>query len=41
MQNINKASTQNVAASRQTEAAAQGLQSLGLKLNGLIAQYKA
>jgi methyl-accepting chemotaxis protein len=36
MQNINQASAQNVAASRQTEAAAQGLQSLGLRLKTLV-----
>jgi methyl-accepting chemotaxis protein len=41
MQNINEASAQNVAASRQAEAAAQGLQELGLRLKGVVAQYAA
>jgi methyl-accepting chemotaxis protein len=40
MQNINQASAQNVAASRQTEAAAQGLQNLGLRLKVLVDQYR-
>jgi methyl-accepting chemotaxis protein len=40
MQNINQASAQNVAASRQTEAAAQGLQSLGLRLKTLVDRYR-
>ena len=40
MQNINQASAQNVAASRQTEAAAQGLQKLGQRLKGLVDQYQ-
>jgi methyl-accepting chemotaxis protein len=40
MQNINQASSQNVAASRQTESAAQGLQQLGLRLKGVVEQYQ-
>jgi methyl-accepting chemotaxis protein len=40
MQNINQASAQNVAASRQTEAAAQNLQSLGLRLKAVVGQYQ-
>ncbi|HET8745386.1 MAG TPA: methyl-accepting chemotaxis protein [Ramlibacter sp.] len=40
MQNIHQASAQNVAASRQTEAAAQGLQQLGERLKGLVDQYQ-
>lgn len=40
MQNIHQASTQNVAASRQTESAAQGLQQLGLRLKGVVEQYQ-
>jgi methyl-accepting chemotaxis protein len=39
MQNINEASAQNVAASRQTETAAHGLQELGLRLKGVVAQF--
>jgi len=41
MQNISQASAQNVAASRQTEAAAHGLQQLGLRLKGLVEQYRS
>ena len=41
MQNIHQASTQNVAASRQTESAAQDLQQLGLRLKNVVAQYRA
>lgn len=41
MQNINEASAQNVASSRQAEAAAQGLQELGARLKGVVAQYAA
>jgi methyl-accepting chemotaxis protein len=41
MQNINQASAQNVAASRQTEAAAHGLQQLGLRLKGIVEQYRS
>lgn len=40
MQNINQASAQNVAASRQTEAAALGLQALGHKLKTVMEQYR-
>jgi methyl-accepting chemotaxis protein len=40
MQNIHQASAQNVAASRQTESAAQGLQQLGLRLKGVVEQYQ-
>jgi methyl-accepting chemotaxis protein len=40
MQNIHQASAQNVAASRQTESAAQGLQQLGERLKSLVAQYQ-
>jgi methyl-accepting chemotaxis protein len=40
MQNIHQASAQNVAASRQTESAAQGLQQLGLRLKGAVEQYQ-
>lgn len=40
MQNIHQASAQNVAGSRQTEAAAQGLQELGQRLKVLVDQYQ-
>jgi methyl-accepting chemotaxis protein len=40
MQNIHQASAQNVAASRQTETAAQDLQQLGLRLKGVVEQYQ-
>jgi methyl-accepting chemotaxis protein len=40
MQNINQASAQNVAASRQTETAAQGLQNLGLRLKSVVDQFQ-
>ena len=40
MQNINQASAQNVASTKQAEAAAQNLHELGLKLKGLVAQYR-
>ena len=40
MQNINQASAQNVASTRQAEAAAQNLHGLGLKLKGLVEQYQ-
>lgn len=40
MQNIHQASAQNVAASRQSEAAAQGLQQLGHRLKSLVEQYR-
>ena len=40
MQNINQASAQNVASTKQAEAAAQGLHGLGLKLKGLVEQYR-
>jgi methyl-accepting chemotaxis protein len=40
MQNINQASAQNVASTRQAEAAAQNLAGLGQKLQGLAAQYQ-
>jgi methyl-accepting chemotaxis protein len=40
MQNINQASAQNVAASRQTEAAAQSLQTLGERLKAVVDQYQ-
>lgn len=41
MQNINQASTQNVAGTRQAEAAAQSLHGLGQKLKSLVEQYRA
>jgi methyl-accepting chemotaxis protein len=40
MQNINQASAQNVASTRQAESAAQNLHGLGLKLKQLVAQYQ-
>ena len=40
MQNINQASTQNVASTRQAETAAQSLQGLGQKLKALLEQYR-
>lgn len=40
MQNINQASVQNVASTKQAEAAAQNLHGLGLKLKGLVEQYR-
>jgi methyl-accepting chemotaxis protein len=40
MQNINQASAQNVAASRQTESAAHGLQDLGHRLKLVLQQYR-
>jgi methyl-accepting chemotaxis protein len=40
MQDIQQASAQNVAASRQSEAAAQGLQQLGLRLKAVVDQYR-
>ena len=40
MQNINQASTQNVASTRQAETAAQNLQGLGQKLKALLEQYR-
>ncbi len=41
MRNINQASTQNVAGTRQAETAAQSLQGLGEKLKVLVEQYRA
>jgi methyl-accepting chemotaxis protein len=41
MQNINQASSQNVASTTQAEAAAQNLQGLGLRLKSLVEQYAA
>jgi len=40
MQNINQASTQNVASTRQAETAAQNLHGLGQKLKQLVEQYR-
>jgi methyl-accepting chemotaxis protein len=40
MENIKMASTQNVASTRQTEAAAKNIQDLGRKLTELVALYK-
>ena len=40
MQNINQASAQNVASTRQAESAAQNLHGLGQKLKGLVEQYR-
>jgi len=40
MQNINQASTQNVASTKQVEAAAHNLQGLGQKLKQLLEQYR-
>lgn len=40
MQNINQASAQNVASTRQAEAAAQNLHELGQKLKKLVEQYR-
>jgi methyl-accepting chemotaxis protein len=40
MQNINQASTQNVASTRQAETAAHSLQELGQKLKRLVEQYR-
>jgi methyl-accepting chemotaxis protein len=40
MQNIKQASVQNVAGTKQSETAAQSLQSLGLKLKQLVGQYR-
>ncbi|MBI2748071.1 MAG: methyl-accepting chemotaxis protein [Burkholderiales bacterium] len=40
MQNINQASAQNVASTKQAESAAQNLHGLGLKLKGLVEQYR-
>ncbi len=40
MQNINQASSQNAASTRQAETAAQGLHGLGQKLKQLIVQYR-
>ncbi len=40
MENIKQASAQNVAGTRQTEAAAKNLHDVGQKLKALIAQYK-
>jgi len=40
MHHIQQASAQNVAASRQSESAAQGLQQLGLRLQGVVDQYR-
>ncbi len=40
MENIKQASNQNVTGTRQTESAAQNLHGLGLKLKGLVEQYK-
>jgi methyl-accepting chemotaxis protein len=39
MQNINQASNQNVASTKQAEAAAQNLHELGLRLKSLVARY--
>jgi methyl-accepting chemotaxis protein len=39
MQNINQASNQNVASTRQAEAAAQNLHELGVRLKSLVARY--
>jgi methyl-accepting chemotaxis protein len=40
MQNIREASTQNVASNKQTEAAAQNLHQVGLRLKELVGQYR-
>jgi methyl-accepting chemotaxis protein len=40
MENIKQASAQNVAGTKQAEAAAQGLHELGARLKRLAAQYK-
>lgn len=40
MQNINQASAQNVAASLQTEAAARELKGLGVRLQGVVEQFR-
>ena len=40
MQNINQASAQNVASTKQAASAAQNLHGLGLKLKGLVEQYQ-
>ena len=40
MQNINQASVQNVASTRQAETAAQGLHGLGVSLKQLVEQYR-
>jgi methyl-accepting chemotaxis protein len=40
MDNIKQASAQNVAGTRQAEAAAQNLQELGQRLKQLASQYK-
>jgi len=40
MENINQASAQNVAGTRQTETAARSLQELGLGLKQLVERYK-
>jgi methyl-accepting chemotaxis protein len=39
MQNINQASNQNVASTKQAEAAAQNLHELGVRLKSLIGRY--
>jgi methyl-accepting chemotaxis protein len=41
MQNINQASNQNVASTRQAESAAQNLHELGVRLKSLVARYAA
>jgi len=40
MENINQASTQNVAGTKQAETAAHNLNELGQKLKGIVEQYK-
>jgi len=40
MQNINQATTQNLASTRQTEQSAQGLAAVARQLESLVAQYK-
>jgi methyl-accepting chemotaxis protein len=40
MENIKQASAQNVAGTRQTETAAQGLRDLGQTLKQVVEQYK-
>jgi methyl-accepting chemotaxis protein len=40
MENIRQASTQNVAGTKQSEAAATNLHELGQKLKRLVAQYQ-
>jgi len=40
MESIKQASSQNVAGTKQAEAAAQGLNELGQKLKLLVEQYK-